>query len=143
MHFFCLALRLFASGIVVVSALHLFLGLGAEALLGAAVPPAAYVEPSLDSQNRFYGVSFALYAGALYLCSRDLPRFEPLLKLTLIIFFLGGLARLVSWAARGAPTFPIVVLACSELLLPPLLWLWYARVRSAEPPDHVTGELSD
>jgi len=114
-----------------VSALHLVLGLQADALLGAVVPSEAASEPSLNSQNRFYGVAFSLYGAVLYLCATDLTRYEPIFKATLLCFFFGGLARLVSWATHGAPAPLVVALTASELLLPPLLFVWFRKVRSA------------
>lgn len=126
---FAATLKLLAAVVLAVSALHGVLGPGADAMLGAAVPAGIADEPSLDSQNRFFGVAFALYAAVLYLCATDPPRFEPVLKAALLIFFLAGVARIVSWLARGTPAVMVVVLAASELVLPPLLWLWYERVR--------------
>ena len=43
---------------------------------------------------------------------------------------IGGVARLVSWATHGAPAPLVVVLAASELLIPPLLLIWYAKVKN-------------
>lgn len=126
---FVFLLRLFAAIVVVVAALHLSLGLRADALLGANVTGAVATEPSLDSQNRFYGVAFALYGVVLYLCASDLRRFEPMFKAAMWVFFLGGVARLVSWASHGAPSPLVVALGASELLLPPVLLAWHARLK--------------
>ena len=132
MRSFVLALRIFAAVVFAVSALHLVLGLHADALLGAVVSPGVAAEPSLNSQNRFYGVAFSLYGSVLYLCSSDLARYEPVFKATLLCFFFGGLARVVSWATHGAPAPLVVALAASELLLPPLLFAWFSKVRGAD-----------
>ena len=128
-----LVLKCFAPVFLVVALLHLVFGLTADALLGAKVSPEAAADPSLDSQNRFYGVAFALYGVVLYLCARDLRRYEAFFKAALGVFFCGGAARLVSWAIHGAPAPLVVALALSELLIPPLLLIWYARVK------HETG----
>ena len=59
------SLRVFLKSVapllVLVGALHLVLGLGADAMLGSEVAPQAMSDPGLDSQNRFYGVAFMLY----------------------------------------------------------------------------------
>jgi Domain of unknown function (DUF4345) len=115
---------------ILVALLHLALGLGAEVLLGAVVPADVLEEPSLNSQNRFYGVVFALYGVVFYLCAQDLRRFESFFKATVWVFFLGGLARLLSWATHGTPAPLILALAASELLIPPLLLIWYAKVKN-------------
>jgi len=111
-----------------VALVHLILGLGADQLLGAAVSVEALNEPSLDSQNRFYGVSFAFYGVALYICAGDLERFRPILQAALLVFFLAGCARLVSWGLRGEPAPLVIALMATELVLPPALYLWLRNV---------------
>ena len=73
---------------------------------------------------------FALHGVVLYLCARDLRRYESFFKAAVWVFFLGGLARLVSWATHGAPAHLVVLLTVSELLIPPLLLVWYAKVKN-------------
>jgi hypothetical protein len=76
-------------------------------------------------------VSFALYGAVFCLCATDLPRFEPVLKAALLLFFLAGAARLVPWLTLGAPAPLVAALMFSELLLPPLLWVWYRKAKHA------------
>ena len=130
MRLLTLVLKCFAPVFVLVALLHLVFGLNAEVLLGAAVPVQILAEPTLNSQNRFYGVAFALYGVVLYLCAQDLRRYEAFFKAAVWVFFLGGVARLVSWATHGAPAPLVIVLAASELLIPPLLLIWYAKVKN-------------
>ena len=70
---------LYSGGLVfiAVGTLHLTLGLNADVMLGATLPPAVIADPVLDSQNRFYGVSFALYGILLWLFARDMQRYAP------------------------------------------------------------------
>jgi hypothetical protein len=75
-----LLLKVLAPVFFVIAALHLVLGLGADALLGASVSPPTAAKPSLSSQNRFYGVAFALYGVVLHLCARDLRAYEAFFK---------------------------------------------------------------
>lgn len=123
------ALKLFSPVFIVVAALHLIFGFGADAMLGAAISPELSGEPSLSSQNRFYGVSFAFYGVALYLCATDLPRYEPILKALLYVFFCAGAARIVAWAVDGAPAPLVIVLLATELLLPPAVLFWLRSAR--------------
>jgi hypothetical protein len=123
-----LVLRLLAPVIFVVASLHLALGLNADALLGASISSATASEPSLSSQNRFYGVAFALYGAVLYLCSRDLRTYAPFFKAAMWVFFLAGAARVVAWVQYGAPAALVIALLAVELLLPPLLLAWHSRV---------------
>ncbi|MEQ8859964.1 MAG: DUF4345 family protein [Pseudomonadales bacterium] len=109
---------------VVVGALHLALGLGADVMLGAAIPPGVLLDPVLDSQNRFYGVAFSLYGVLLFICAADLEKYQTVLRAVLLVFLAAGAARVVSVAVSGVPALPVVLLLASELLLPPVLLVW-------------------
>jgi hypothetical protein len=111
----------------VVSALHLSRGRGADALLGANLSVQSMNDPGLDSQNRFYGVSFALYGVLLFVCAADLRKYATVLKCVLWMCFAAGVARLVSMAVVGTPPLPILALLASELLAPPLLLWWLSK----------------
>lgn len=124
MKLFPMTLRAASAVFFAVAAVHLALGLGADQMLGAAVPVEALNEPSLDSQNRFYGVSFAFYGVVLYIAAGDLRRFRPILEGALLVFFLAGCARLVSWWLMGQPAPLVVGLMVTELVLPPVLYGW-------------------
>ena len=117
-------LRLIAPAFVLVGCLHLILGPDAEVMLGAQVSEQFLRDPVIDSQNRFYGVSFALYGILLFVCAMDLERYRLILQLVLWVFFAAGLARLVSLSVVGIPPGMILLLLASELLLPPALLLW-------------------
>jgi hypothetical protein len=111
-----------------VAGLHLVFGVGADQMLGAVLSPETITEPSLDSQNRFYGVAFAFYGVALFTCGTDLRRFRPILLAALAVFFLAGCARLVSWGLHGAPAPLVMGLMAAEITLPPVLYVWLRRV---------------
>ncbi len=126
-----LLLKCIAPVFGIVGALHLVLGVGADVLLGAKLPPEALADPVLNSQNRFYGVTFTLYGVLLYLCATNLQKYATILRCVLWVFFAGGLARVVSMATHGVPPPLVLVLLVSELLLPPLLHFWLSRVLRA------------
>ena len=133
MRSFTLVLRIIAPLCFVVSALHVILGLGADALLGAHVPAAAMADPGLDSQNRFYGVAFALYGVLLLVCSGDVRKYATVLRAILWVVFAGGLARLISVAVYGPLPPAIVALFVSEVGPPPLLLWWLSRLDRDRP----------
>ncbi len=112
----------------IVGALHLTLGLNADALLGAKVPVEALTDPALDSQNRFYGVAFTLYGALLYLSATDLPKYATVLRCVLWVFFAAGVARFVSIAVYGVPPMPVVLLLGAEVVAPPILLVWISLV---------------
>jgi len=123
-----LVLRLLAPVFFIAGALHLVLGLGADVLLGAKLPAEAASNAALDSQNRFYGVSFTLYGVLLLVCSSNIPRYATILRCVLWVFFAAGVARLVSVALHGIPPPLVMFLLVSEVLLPPGLAWWLSRV---------------
>jgi Domain of unknown function (DUF4345) len=125
-----LLLRILAPVFFLIAALHLALGMNADALLGATVSAATAAEPSLSSQNRFYGVAFALYGAVLYLCSKDLRTYAVFFKAAMWVFLLAGVARLVAWVQHGAPAPAVIALLAVELVVPPVLLAWHARAAS-------------
>jgi hypothetical protein len=131
MHMLALFLKIAAPLFVLVGALHLVLGAGADVLLGAKLPAEALADAALNSQNRFYGIAFTLYGVLLYLCATDLPKYATVLRCVLWVFFAAGLARLVSIATHGFPPPLVLALLASELALPPLLHLWLSKVLRA------------
>ncbi len=114
-----------------VSAQHLALGLQADALLGIELAATVAGDPGLSSQNRYFGVSYLIFAAVYWLASRDLDRFRPVLVCALAITFAAGLSRLVPWFAYGAPPPAVVGLLVVEILAPPLLLLWMPRSKQS------------
>lgn len=128
MRTFVLVLRLLSVVIFLVGALHLILGVEADVLLGATLSAGTVADPTLDSQGRFYGVSFALNGVLLLLCASDIRRYATVLRCVLWVFIAAGIARLLSIAIYGVPPPPVVVLLVIELIVPPALVWWLARV---------------
>ena|SRR5438128_747899 len=126
-----LLLKVVAPLFVLVAALHLALGAGADVLLGAKLPSEALADPAFNSQNRFYGVAFSLYGVLLYLCATDLQKYATVLRCVLWVFFAAGLARLLSITTHGIPPPLVLVLLATEIVLPPMLHLWLSRALRA------------
>jgi hypothetical protein len=122
-----IVLKAVAPLFILVGAVHLVLGVGADVALGANLPTSVLADPVLDSQNRFYGVAFTLYGVLLFVCATDLPRYATVVRCVLWIIFAGGLARVVSLVIKGVPPMPVLLLLTSELLLPPLIHTWLSR----------------
>lgn len=125
-------LRVIAPGFVLAGLAHVILGLGADVLLGAHLSPDTLADASLDSQNRYYGISFTLYGVLFWIAAGDPRRYRTVLRVLIGWFFLGGLIRLVSIALKGWPSDMVWALALSELILPPILWWLMLR----EERDH-------
>jgi Domain of unknown function (DUF4345) len=85
-------------------------------------------DPALSSQNRFYGVAFSLYGVLLLICAGNVVKYQTILRAALWVFFAAGIARFIAMATHGLPPPLVLALLASELLLPPLLLFWLARV---------------
>lgn len=127
---FSIILKLSAPVFILVGALHLLFGVGADVLLGAKLSAEAISDPALDSQNRFYGVAFTLYGVLLLVCASNIPKYATVLRCVFWVFFAAGVARFVSMAIYGVPPVLVLILLASELVLPPILYLWLGRVLS-------------
>ncbi len=123
-----LLLKVVGVAIVLIGCLHAALGVGAEKILDPSVPSDALTHASLDSQNRFYGATFAIFGVLLWLCSTDMNRYSTVFRAMMIVFFAGGLVRILSVAVRGWPSRQIIGLAAVELVVPPLLLIWQASL---------------
>ena len=124
-------LKLVAPVFALVGGVHLALGVGADVLLGAKLSPEALSDATLNSQNRFYGIAFALYGVLFYLCATDLRKYATVLRCVIWVFFAAGVARLVSITTHGVPSVLVLTLLASELVMPPLLHLWLVRALRA------------
>ena len=125
---FIWALRATGVFIVLAGMMHVLFGLGADAMLGANVSASSLTDAGLDSQNRFYGAAFTLYGVLLIMVSRELTRYRPVLHALLGVFWLAGVARILSVVIHGWPPGLMLVLLGAELLLPPVLLFWSRRV---------------
>ena len=128
MRMYAFALRLLAPAFLLVAALHLALGVGADALLGAHVPADALSDATLNSQNRFYGVCFALYGVLLLIAAGDVPRYQQVIKATFWVFLAGGVSRVLSVILEGPPSAWVIALGAVELVLPVIMLFWLFRL---------------
>lgn len=105
------------------------------AVLRVALPGtpqlAGLVGADVDSEMRFYAVLWMAFGGVALWVARDLPKRMNLLRLMLGIFWLGGLGRVVSYFAVGAPHPLFLVLMWIEIALPlVLIALSYGRAKA-------------
>jgi Domain of unknown function (DUF4345) len=127
MRAFIWAIRILAVAFIAVSCLHLFMGLYADAAVGSPITAEMAMQPSFDSQNRFYGVTFSMLGFALLISSSDLLRYKPIILAALGVLFAAGIARGISWALFGAPSTIIIGILIADLLLPPILYIWMKK----------------
>lgn len=123
------ALQIFLAsfGVVVIgiSLLHIVLG-------PAAIPGGVPVNATMDSEDRFFATLFMAYGAALLWCVKDIQRKGVYVKLLALIFFVGGLARVVSVFAVGLPNTFFIAMTALELGLPFLMVFMSARVSAPQ-----------
>jgi Domain of unknown function (DUF4345) len=119
---FAVVLRFAALACAGAGLCHALLGVSGDWIVG--VVPSNPVDPSLDSQNRFYGAAFLLYGLLLWSGAKDVVRFAPILRAVFAVLFLAGCARGLAVLAHGLPTPQILFLWSTEIILPPVMWVW-------------------
>src|SRR5262245_46054676 len=99
-----------------------------------AIPGAIPVNATMDSEDRFYATLFLGFGLAAVWTSRDLRSRNRLFVTLMAVFFVGGLARIVSFIVAGPPNVFFQVMTILELVIPPASWLWLkaALRRSAQ-----------
>jgi len=104
----------------------------------AAVPDTGTLTATDDSQNRFFGAIFAGYGLAWIWAVRQSPISGDAVRWLAGIFFVGGLARLVSVVAHGWPHGFVIVLTVLELVLPPV-YFWLVRGTESRAASATAG----
>ncbi|MGH1367896.1 MAG: DUF4345 domain-containing protein [Maritimibacter sp.] len=95
-----------------------------QVVWGWFIPGTLYTDalktPSMDSELRFYSVFWVAYAGVIFWALREGLRGRTL-SLLAGLFFLGGVARALSWVMVGAPDILFQLMMWIELAIPPLI----------------------
>ena len=72
----------------------------------------------MDSEDRFYATLFLGYGFALLYCIKAIETHSELIYALAAVFFLGGIARLISIIQVGLPIPFFVLMMGFEFLLP-------------------------
>lgn len=112
----------------------------AHVIMGpASIPGSIPVNATMDSEDRFYAVMLLGVGIALIWSARGLDARWGVTAFLTSLFFVGGLARLVSLALVGRPNRFFQAMTLLELALPPaIFWLKY-QVRTG--PDTSEARL--
>jgi hypothetical protein len=86
------------------------------------------VNATIDSDMRFYALLFAAYGLVFVWCAVDIADRGRVANILGALFFAGGLARLLAWAATGQPNWFYVVMILVELIVPLVNWALIRRV---------------
>lgn len=133
-----LKVLLFALGMAAISIGASIYLLGASATAGATERLTAILlqrpftggeafSATADSELRFYAPLWIAYGAACVWIARDLVDRRKWVTPVAILFFLGGLGRVLALMADGPPRLPFLILMAIELALPPVLVLLARR----------------
>ncbi len=81
---------------ILISLLHIFMG-------PSCIPGSVRVNATMDSEDRFYATIFLAYGALVLSCARDLQQKTRPIQLLATVFFMGGLARIISAVFVGLP----------------------------------------
>jgi hypothetical protein len=100
------------------------------------------VTATIDSDMRFYALLFAAYGLVFVWCAVDIADRGRVANILGALFFAGGLARLLAWAATGQPNWFYVVMIPVELIIPLVNWALIRQV-SESRRDHTARVNAD
>jgi hypothetical protein len=116
----CWFLILFGTVCAAIALVHIALG-------PASIPGSVPVNATMDSEDRFYATLFLGFGIGHVWAAQDLARRAQVVRALQAVFFVGGLARIVSALAVGSPGVLFQFLGALELAIPPLVWLALRR----------------
>ncbi|MFF2395643.1 MULTISPECIES: DUF4345 domain-containing protein [unclassified Nocardia] len=111
MRVFQVWLRVFGVAVVGIALAHLLFG-------QATYIGGGEVNATMESDLRFYSVLFAAYGAAFIWTAADVVGRARVIDALGLLFFLGGLARILAWTVAGAPHAFYVLMIPVELLIP-------------------------
>ncbi len=121
-----LQIILVMSGIVGIGIALIHIALGPT-----SIPGSIAVNPTMDSEDRFYAVMFLGHSVALLWCAQAVERRSYVVRFLAGLLFLGGVARLISMIAVGPPNLFFQAMTAIELSLPIVLWVMVKRVENS------------
>jgi hypothetical protein len=127
-------LTVFGLVCVAIALAHLLFG-------SASIVGGGPVNATIDSDMRFYAVLFAAFGLGFVWAARDLGRRTSVANLLGLLFFVGGLARLLAWVQTGPPNWFYVAMIPVELVIPVVNWRLLTGVRRSTPAEPDPGLL--
>lgn len=125
--------KLFRAAVALVGLL--LLGFGVFQVLSgtAGLPgPTSETTPTLESNYRYFA-ALLVGVGAAFLTIAVKFEWANVLWFVCAMVFIGGIARVISWAVSGTPHVIMIVLMVLELVVPPVLVVWHRwLVKTAE-----------
>jgi len=90
---------------------------------------------NVDNEFRFYSIFWGVYGLLLLLAARRLEEFMDWAGWLILLFFMGGIGRLLSWINVGEPAMLFVFLTIVEFSLSAVLFLAWVILRRKRRPS--------
>jgi uncharacterized protein DUF4345 len=100
---------------------------------GDGIPGEGSSDASVESELRFLYVFWIGYGLAMLYVVSQVETATLAVRALAAILFAAGLARAFAWIDAGRPDALFAVLMVAELVLPPLMVVWQARLASSSP----------
>jgi hypothetical protein len=115
---------LYAMAIVaLVTGLNVVIG-GAAFVPGASGP----VEATVDNELRFFAMFWIAYGGFCGWVAKNIATQYSFIPFIAVVFFMGGIGRLISTLLVGKPADILVPAMVLELILPVFIYLFYRQL---------------
>jgi len=110
---------------------------GANIIIGGAAAVPGFegtLDISVDNELRFFSVFWVAYGGLCIWVTNDFHQRGAFVPFIALVFFIGGLARLVSLVTQGEPSNILMGAMVLEWLLPVLIYFCYKKYMRLETP---------
>lgn len=94
---------------------------------GHSLPGVINVEATVDNELRFFSVFWLAYGSFCFWVARNLPKEHRFLPFVALVFFIGGVGRLLSTVFVGMPTPLFISATVLEFVLPPVIHVLYVK----------------
>ncbi|WP_417622458.1 DUF4345 domain-containing protein [Parasphingorhabdus sp.] len=121
-------MNIFRIVILLIGMIPLFLGVTGIIFGAADHAGGEAVSAALDSQYRYLAGVYVAVGVMIFWSASDIRGRANFLRFAMLGWFIGGLARVVSWLTVGEPASWQVSGMIIELAVPILLLLWQRRV---------------
>lgn len=109
--------------VAILTGINVLVG-GAEAIPGAS----GAVEATVDNELRFFSVFWLAYGGFCFWVARNIQEQSFFVPFIALVFFLGGVGRLVSTLVIGTPASILIPAMILEFVIPIVLYVCYRKL---------------
>ncbi len=104
---------------------------------GAAAIPGALggVEATVDNELRFFSIFWIAYGAFCFWVAKNIKDQSVFIPVIALVFFLGGVGRLISTLLVGPPADILMPAMILELVLPIVIYTFYWKLNKISEPS--------